>query len=644
MDFVEEKLRLLQPLMPARQWAGLRWQYLFEKDWRKKKEMESWMDLILAQKAPGLQSEQILLPPPQGAEMAGEYTVGEVLYPNKAISSFGIREPEWLRHCGIFGKTGSGKTTLVMNLIREICRHQKPFLIFDYKRNYRDLLGHPDFKDEEILIFTVGRNDVAPFLFNPKNKPPGVEEHVWIKQLAEIIEKVYLLGPGANDVFMESSHHGTFQEMKDSVVRQKKKARELLWWASVKRTLNAINYPGLGEMVNCQEGYSIPDLLGKKVILELDGLSGSDQAFVIGTLLLWIYHYRMRQPEREVLKHFIIIEEAHHLFLKSRREEDIADVICREIRELGESLVIIDQHPSKMSVSALGNLATKFCLSLSLNQDVMAVADSMLLDKNERKYLAMLTLGRAICRSDRLLQPLLLALPPFPLKKGSVRDEDLQEHMQGYLSELRPEEPQQPQRSNLRDIPKPETLSPLGRILLENLATDPFLGLVQRFKKLGLKTASGYRLLQELEAMQLIMPLTIEGKRLFDISHKGWNELGGKWRHPGRGGLEHRYWVEAIKQHYLKQGGFTFIEKDDLDLVVESYEQTLAIQVETGKSDLAGNLLKLGQYQADLKYMIATNKETELKLKNLLRDLLVPDRENIQIKLAKDFLADPPTL
>ena len=131
--------------------------------------------------------------------------------------------------------------------------------------------------------------------------------------------------------------------------------------------------------------------------------------------------------------------------------------------------------------------------------------------------------------------------------------------------------------------------------MLENLASDPFLGLVQRFKKLGLKTAQGYRLLQELEALkQLIMPLTIEGKRLFDLSHHGWNELGGKWRHPGRGGLEHRYWVEAIKQHYLKQEGFTFIEKDDLDLVVESYEQTLAVQVETGKSDLAGNLLQAG--------------------------------------------------
>lgn len=190
-----------------------------------------------------------------------------------------------------------------------------------------------------------------------------------------------------------------------------------MWWASVKRTLNAINYPGLGEMVNCEQGYPIPDLLNKKVILELDGLSACDQAFVIGTLLLWIYHYRMRQPEREVLKHFMIIEEAHHLFLKSRQEEDIADVIMREIRELGEAIIIIDQHPHKMSVSALGNLSTKFALSLSLNQDIAAIANAMLLRNDQKNFLSMLTIGRCICRSDRLTQPILLSIANFPLKK-----------------------------------------------------------------------------------------------------------------------------------------------------------------------------------------------------------------------------------
>ena len=393
--------------------------YIFEKDFRKRREIENMIDFLIAQNIPGLKSENILLPPPEIKLLTGEYPIGQVMYPDKSFGVFGVRENEWIRHCGIFGKTGSGKTTLAVRIIRELCKKNKPFLIFDYKRNYRDLLKHPEFENEEILVFTVGRNDVVPFYFNPKQGPDGVEEYVWIKQLAQIIEKVYLLGPGAHDVFMESAGMDTFKEMQDKVLKQKKRARELLWWASVKRTLNAINYPGLGEMVNCFKGYSIPDLLNKKVILELDGLSGSDQAFIIGSLLLWIYHYRMRQPEREVLKHFIIIEEAHHLFLKTRIEEDIADIIMREIRELGESIIIIDQHPSKMSVSALGNLSTKFALSLSLNQDIFALSNSMLLDKDQKRYLSMLTIGQCICRSDRFTKPVLLSIPEFSHKKGS---------------------------------------------------------------------------------------------------------------------------------------------------------------------------------------------------------------------------------
>lgn len=641
---MEEKLRLLKPLLPAKQWGSLRLQYLFEKDWRRKRELESLVDLLLAKHLPGLPAEQILLPPPEPEQLSGDYPLGQAIYPDRPVGGFGVREAEWIKHCGIFGKTGSGKTTLTIQIIREICRHGRPFLIFDYKRNYRDLLKHPDFQGQEILIFTVGRNHVAPFLFNPKNRPPGVEEHVWQKQLAEIIEKVYLLGPGANDVFMEAAHQGTFAQMKDQVLKQRKKARELLWWASVKRTLNAINYPGLGDMVNCQEGYSIPDLLKRKVILELDGLSASDQAFVIGSLLLWIYHYRMRQPEREVLKHFIIVEEAHHLFLKSRQEEDIADVIMREIRELGEAMIIIDQHPSKMSVSALGNLATKFCLSLSLNQDITAVANAMLLAKDEQRYMAMVTLGQCICRSDRLTRPVLLSIANFPLNKGQVTDEDLRAVMQGYLRNSGLEKPLPAKPGSIQDIPKPETLSPLSRILLENLAQEPLLGLVQRFKKLGLKTAEGYKVLKELEDARLILPQTIEGKKLYDLTAAGRKAGGVRVSRPGRGGLEHRYWVESIKAHYLQQEGFTFLEKDDLDLVVESYTRRLAIQLETGKSDLQGNLLKLARCQADLKYMLATNREAEARLKNLLRDLLVPDRAEIRIILAKDFLANPPVI
>ena len=644
MNYFEEKLKLLQPILPAATWQYLRMQYILEKDFRKKKAVESMIDLLISQHVPGLVSDSILLPPPAVDQLTGEYPVGQVTYPDRKIGAFGIRKSEWLRHVGLFGKTGSGKTTLAIQLLQQLCRHGHPFLIFDYKRNYRDLLKHPVFENEKILIFTVGRNEVAPFYFNPKIGPEGVPEYIWTKQLAQIIEKVYLLGPGANDVFMESADLGTFGQMQSKVLKQRKRARELLWWASVKRTLNAINYPGLGEMVNCSRGYPIDELLNHKVILELDGLSASDQAFVIGSLLLWIYHFRMQQPEREVFKHLIMIEEAHHLFLKSGNDEDIADVIMREIRELGESIVIIDQHPSKMSVSALGNLATKFALTLSLNQDVAALSNAMLLEKDQKRYLSMLRIGQCICRSDRITHPVLLSIDNFKVQKGQVTDEDIKQYMREYLDNLPANHPPILKQRDIRPIQKPESLSPLAKIMLVHIAENPLLGVVKRFKKLGLKVAHGYKIIEELALSHLIVSRTIDGQKLYEPTHIGYKVLGKKYRHPGRGGLEHRYYAEKIKSAYLAQNGFTFLEKDDIDLVIESFDQRLAIQIETGKSDMQGNLTKLGRYKADLKYMVATNKPTEIKLSKMLEDYLIPNREKIQIVFAKDFLKNLPAI
>jgi len=644
MNPIEEKLRILKPILQPKQWDYLRMSYAMEKDFKKRFQIENLMDILIAQNVPGLQMDQILLPPPDGKELSGEYPIGQINYPNNKNRIFGLREKEWIKHCGIFGKTGSGKTTLMVSILKELCRKDKPFLIFDYKRNYRDLLKHPDFENQNILIFTVGRNNVVPFQFNPKAGPEGVEEYVWIKQLAQIIEKVYLLGPGANDVFMESAGMDTFRQMQEKVLKQKKRARELLWWASVKRTLNAINYPGLGEVVNCQRGYPIPELLNKRVILELDGLSDSDQAFIIGSLLLWIYHYRMRQPEREVLKHFIIIEEAHHLFLETRKEEDIADIIMREIRELGEAIIVIDQHPSKMSVSALGNLSTKFALTMSLNQDVAALANAMLLGKDERKYLSMLTLGQCVCRSDRFPLPVLLTIDNFPIQKGTVSDDDLKILMAGYLTDWKPEKPPFSKQGPIHSIQNQETLSPLGRIILENIEFKPFTGFVKRFKDLGLKIPDGYRAIEELTAMRLIIPLMVDGQRLYELTPKGTEKLGKRASHKGRGGLEHRYFIEKIKDHYLAREGFTFLEKDNIDIIIYQGDKTLAIQMETGKSDVHANIMKLCRYKADLKYILATNRETEVLVREILKENFLPDRENVRTGFVKDFLQSPPVI
>ena len=177
---IDEKLKLLKPILPASMWNGLRVRYIFESDFKKRQEIENMLDFLISKHVPGLPSEHILLPPTEKEQTSGDYPIGEIIYPIQSRGTFGIREKEWIKHCGIFGKTGSGKTTLSVRIINELCEKNKSFLIFDYKRNYRDLLNHPAFKNQDIMIFTVGRNDVVPFYFNPKQAPQGVEEYVWI--------------------------------------------------------------------------------------------------------------------------------------------------------------------------------------------------------------------------------------------------------------------------------------------------------------------------------------------------------------------------------------------------------------------------------------------------------------------------------
>jgi len=451
------------------------------------------------------------------------------------------------------------------------------------------------------------------------------------------------------DIIMDSFDAKTFKEMEDYLKTQKKRARELLWYMSARRSLNSINFPGLSEVVNCEKGYPMEKLLKKNVILELDGLSDTDKAFFIGSLLLWIYYYRMCEQEREVLKHAIIIEEAHNLFYKTKQgTEDITDIVMREIRELGESITIIDQLPHRISVTALGNIYTKICLSLSLSQDITAMSNALLLDRNQKRYLGMLMIGEAIVKSGRHPFPFLVSISNFKLKKGTINDKDLKSHMKDYLKNLRKDMPQTSKIGNIQGIQKKDSLSPMGKILLNDIAINPFTGIVKRYKNLGLGSAEGNNAQNGLIEEELIKPTTIDGIKVLALTDTGKNVLKNMGitidEKRSRGGIVHNFYIHRIKRELIKRGHCTFIEQDKLDLVADNLKQKVAIEVETGNSDIEGNLWKLARYKADKKYMIATNKEALLTIQRMYDPLLIPDKENISIHFIKDFLKSLPHL
>ena len=202
-----------------------------------------------------------------------------------------------------------------------------------------------------------------------------------------------------------------------------------------------------------------------------------------------------------------MIEEAHHVLSNERRSlvggQSVMEITFREIREFGESIIALDQHPSKISLSALGNTYCTFCLNLKHQKDVNAMAQSMLLDSEERDILGSLEVGRAVVKlQGRVPKPFLIDIPELEITKGSFTDNDVKQRMswvtQAAITSMDAEFPYE--RAELQDSPLP--LKPLaegpGLAFLLDIRDYPESGVAQRYKRLGLSVRQGQKLKKKL--------------------------------------------------------------------------------------------------------------------------------------------------
>jgi len=484
--------------------------YLVEDD-QGKKQIEHYLQLLTAKHIPAKlgQTETILLPPPK-EQAAGQYHIGTVKYAGKDICQFGLRENEWIQHTAILGRSGAGKTNVGFLILQQLKQKGKPFLLFDWKRNYRDLLSLPEFEDIE--VYTIGRN-IAPFRFNPLIPPQGTDPKTWLKKLNEVLAHSYCLGNGclfllqqAVDAVYEEAgvYDGTVEKwptFKDVMLEARNmdtRGRESGWLSSTLRALSTLCFGDMDKLVNSDNNKSIDHILDKNVILELDALTQSDKTFFIQSALLYLHHKRMTEQRREDFKHAVIIEEAHHILSDERRSlvggQSVMDIIFREIREFGESLLLLDQHPSKISLFALGNTYCTICMNLKHKTDINAVGQCMLLDK-EREILGSLDVGQAVVKlQGRIARPfqVSVSIPLFEIEKGKITDTFIKKHMQDIAPVAQQEDfrlPESQPESALVSEPKnkDETLF----AFLKDIQQYPDSGIAQRYKRLDISVRQG---------------------------------------------------------------------------------------------------------------------------------------------------------
>lgn len=570
----------------------------------------------------------ILLEPPPRVNATGEYPLGTVLYADKPVCRFGLRERDFPQHIAVLGRSGAGKTNVGYLLVWNLLRKQKPFLILDWRGNYIHFLHRPDGKN--IQLYTLGESESLSF--NPLLPPVNLNQNqkdAYIRDLLSVIITTYLPGyqllstRGVEYLFLKAVEYFAENEIKPvafndiQIYIQKFHAqpREMDWKVSAQNILLKLTSGPIGRLMNSDGNVKITDILDRPVILLLDSLgSETDRKLFSKMLLLWLYYYRLAEDKPHTFKHALIIEEAHHIFLRRHQGgQSVCDMLLRQMRELGESLILLDQNPSLMSVPALGNTATTICLNLKHADDLEAAGKALTLPHDNWDYTGRLPIGQGIVKlPDRWAKPFLVKFPQFPVKrpvKASLpkRKDSGSDSVRNSFQELQSalDEAIRAIRESDRREQKDPIKSSKERKLLIDIAKYPLALVTERYTRLGWNVYVGNKVKHSLLSKNLIEQekVTVSNGsvtllKLTHASHEYLATCGIKANHlPKNASLEHEYHKELAARRYRKQGyqvrkEVPIGEGRAIDLVATKGHEKIAIEVETGKSDVQGNIRK----------------------------------------------------
>ena len=107
-----------------------------------------------------------------------------------------------------------------------------------------------------------------------------------------------------------------------------------------------------------------------------------------------------------------------------------------------------------------------------------------------------------------------------------------------------------------------------------------------------------------------------------------------------RNGIEHKFWRWKVADYYKKKGYKVYIEKErngKADIVVKNGNKTIAVEIETGKSDAIKNIQNDLAAGFDMIVSVATNKATEEKEKNEVINNNLNTNKKIKVISVKGF-------
>ncbi|MDY6290998.1 MAG: ATP-binding protein [Succiniclasticum sp.] len=359
-----------------------------------------------------------------------------------------IDKTELSKHTFVTGVTGSGKTTTCQNLLLE---SELPFLVIEPAKTEYRILSH---NIEDLLVFTIGKDKVAPLRLNPFEFYPHetIASHVdMIKAsieaafdmeaaIPQIIEKAIYecyadcgwdINNNENKYYEDpfSDEYDAFPTLSElfnkieTVVSEQGFDMRLKndYIGSIKARLQGLLVGAKGTTLNARRSIDFRELLHKHVVLELEEIrNGSEKALIMGFILANLTEAIKSEYYRtNNFRHITLVEEAHRLLekyvpgdsLNKKQGVEMFANMLSEIRKYGESLVIVDQIPSKLTTDVLKNTNTKIVHKLFAQDDKEVIGNTMLLKSEQKDFLSSLATGRAVVFSHGWKKSIQIQVP-----------------------------------------------------------------------------------------------------------------------------------------------------------------------------------------------------------------------------------------
>lgn len=339
------------------------------------------------------------------------------------------------KHMFITGVTGSGKTTTCHKILLD---SGLPFLVIEpAKTEYRILTEQYD----DLIVFTLGKDTITPFRLNPFEFFPhesitsrvdmicasieaSFDMEAAIPQIIETsIYECYKdygwdIATNRNLIYGEDAFSDgvyAFPTLEDLInktgkVVEKQGFNERLrddYIGSIKARLSGLLAGAKGLMLNVRRSVGFRDLLERRVVLELEEIrSATEKSLIMGFILINLVEAIKAEYKegKGAYKHITLVEEAHRLLSKyipgdspnkKHGVETFSDMLA-EIRKYGESLIIVDQIPNKLTPEVLKNTNTKIVHRLFAEDDKDAIGNTIVLNHEQKEFLSNLEAGRAI--------------------------------------------------------------------------------------------------------------------------------------------------------------------------------------------------------------------------------------------------------